>query len=82
MERKLKEKKWEGKKIEGKLLFFLLFGLEKNTKEKNDFPTNFFALFGTRKINQEKKFQDRQDQTKQFTSHFLQSLFENYLPAK
>jgi len=78
-----KEKKWKGKeKLKESDFLSLVRIREKTQGKKMTFQQTFFPLFGTRKINQEKKIQDRQDQTKQFTSHFLQSLFENYLPAK
>ena len=42
-----KEKKWGGKKMRRKVIFFLLFGLEKKYKEKNNFLPNFFSFVWT-----------------------------------
>ena len=38
-----------------KVIFFLLFGLEKKYKEKKNFLPNFFPLFGLEKMNKAKK---------------------------
>ena len=38
-----------------KVIFFLLFGLEKKYKEKKTFYHTFFSLFGLEKMNKAKK---------------------------
>jgi len=55
MERKLKGKKWEGKKLKEIDFLSLVWIREKTQGRKMTFQQTFFPLFGTRKINEEKK---------------------------